>query len=77
MTRRPLHKSKYPWLALIIVMSAGGVGAWKFFTVKADRPSYLLGTVESGDISLQVAASGTLSAVTTVQVGSQVSGNIA
>jgi len=77
MTRRPLYRSKYPWLALIVLMSAGGLGAWKFFTVKADKPVYLLRTVESGDIALQVAANGSLSAVTTVQVGSQVSGNIA
>ncbi len=77
MTRRPLYKTKYPGLALIIVLSAGGVGAWKFFTVKADKPAYLLGTIERGDIALRVAANGTLSAVTTVQVGSQVSGNIA
>ncbi len=57
-------------------MSAGGVGAWKFFTVKADKPSYLLGTVTRGDIETLVAANGSLSAVTTVQIGSQVSGNI-
>ena len=77
MSRRSWYKSKYPWLAFIIVLSAGGVGAWRLFTVKADKPLYLLGSVDRGDIAVQVTASGTLSAVTTVQVGSQVSGNIA
>jgi HlyD family secretion protein len=77
MSRRPWYIGKYPWLALIMVLSIGGVGAWRFFTVKADKPVYLLGSVDRGDIAIQVAASGTLSAVTTVQVGSQVSGNIA
>jgi HlyD family secretion protein len=77
MSRRPWTIGKYPWLALIMVLSICGVGAWRFFSVRADRPAYLLGTVDRGDIAIQVAAAGTLSAVTTVQVGSQVSGNIA
>jgi len=77
MPRPRWYKSKYLWLSLIILAAVGGVGAWKFLTVKADKPVYLFGNVERGDIVMQVAASGTLAAVTTVQVGSQVSGNIA
>ncbi len=77
MPRPRWYKSKYLWLGLIVITTIGAVGAWKFFTVKADKPVYLFGTVEKGDIVMQVAASGTLAAVTTVQVGSQVSGNIA
>ncbi len=77
MARSRWYKSKYLWFSLIVVTTIGAVGAWKFFTVKADKPVYLFASVDKGDIVMQVAATGTLAAVTTVQVGSQVSGNIA
>ncbi len=77
MSTRRWYRSKYLWLVLILLASLGGFGAWKFLTVKADKPTYLFGTVDRGDIVMQVAATGTLAAVTTVQVGSQVSGTIA
>jgi len=77
MSRNRLFRSKHLWLALIVTASVGGFGAWKFFTVKADKPNYLFGSIERGDIVMQVAANGTLAAVTTVQVGTQVSGTIA
>src|SRR5437867_1995034 len=76
MARPRWYRSKFLWLALIITISVSGFGAYKFFIVKADKPSYLLGTVERGDIVMQVGATGTLAAVTTVQVGTQVSGTI-
>ncbi len=71
------YRSKYLWLFLVLVAALGGVGAWRFLGVKADQPRYLFGSIDRGDIVMQVAANGTLQAVTTVQVGSQVSGNIA
>lgn len=71
------YRSKYLWLSVLMIAALGGVGAWRFLGVKADQPKYLFGSVERGDIVMQVAANGTLQAVTTVQVGSQVSGNIA
>ena len=77
MSRKPWYRSKYFWLALVVALAAGGFGAYRFFTVKADKPNYILGTVERGDIVVQVGATGTLAAVTTVQVGTQVSGTIA
>jgi HlyD family secretion protein len=42
----------------------------------ADRPTWVTALVERGDVVAVVQASGTLEAVSTVQVGSQVSGNI-
>ena len=77
MQTRRWHKSKYPWLYLIMICALGGLGVRRLLTVRADKPVYRLGTVERGDIANQVEATGTLAAVTTVQVGSQVSGNIA
>lgn len=75
--RNRWYRSKFLWLALILTLSVGGFGAYKLFTVKADKPNYVLATVERGDIVMQVGATGTLAAVTTVQVGTQVSGIIA
>ena len=77
MSRKPWYRSRYFWLALVAALSAGGFGAYRFFTVKADRPNHILGTVERGNLVVQVGATGTLAAVTTVQVGTQVSGTIA
>lgn len=70
------YRSKYLWLFVVLLVALGGVGAWRFLGVKADQPKYLFGAIDRGDIVMQVAANGTLAAVTTVQVGSQVSGNI-
>src|ERR1700675_3764860 len=41
-----------------------------------DQPKYFTAKVDRGDISQVVEATGTINAVTTVQVGSQVSGTI-
>lgn len=77
MPRPRWYRSKFLWLFLITTAGIGGFGAFKLFTVKAEKTTYLFGRVERGDIVMQVAATGTLSAVTTVQVGTQVSGTIA
>src|SRR5881628_700998 len=77
MARPRWYRSKFLWLVLIITISVSGFGAYKFFIVKADKPNYVFGTVERGNIVVQVGATGTLAAVITVQVGTQVSGTIA
>ncbi|HZY06922.1 MAG TPA: efflux RND transporter periplasmic adaptor subunit, partial [Ilumatobacteraceae bacterium] len=63
-------------IALLIIASAGA-GAW-FYYVRRAGPE--IGAVTSpitrGDIVDAVSTTGTLQAVTTVQIGSQVSGNI-
>ena len=54
------------------------IGAYFIAFHKADdKPQYRVEKVSRGDISLTITATGTLSADTTVQVGSQVSGRIA
>lgn len=66
-----------PWLAVLLV----GVGAYFWFrSPKASsggEPVYRTSRVTRGDVVQTVSASGPLSAVATVEVGSQVSGNIA
>jgi HlyD family secretion protein len=74
--KRRWYSIKYLWMALVMLGAIGGFAEYEFFTVKADKPTYLLGTIERGDVILQVACTGTLAAVTTVQVGTQVSGTV-
>jgi len=70
------YQSKYLFLLLFTLIALGGFATWKLYTVKADKPVYLFATVDRGDIVMQVAANGALAAVTTVLVGTQVSGTI-
>jgi HlyD family secretion protein len=63
-------------LAIIAVLiAAGGFWIWKRSTANA-APTYRFAAVERGDLEAAVSATGTLSAVTTVQVGTQVSGKV-
>jgi HlyD family secretion protein len=63
------------WFILLVVLVVAGVVA--AFTLKGkDKPEYFTGKVEQGDIREVVEATGTINAVTSVQVGSQVSGTI-
>jgi HlyD family secretion protein len=66
------------WIAIVAaVVVVGAATAWVTTRRDASAPSYRLVSVERGDIDSVVSATGTLSAVTTVQVGTQVSGLIA
>ncbi|HYH00780.1 MAG TPA: efflux RND transporter periplasmic adaptor subunit [Terriglobales bacterium] len=67
---------KTKWTALVAVLIAVGVLA-AFSFGRAEKPKYFTAKVERGDIRDVVEATGTIDAVTTVQVGSQVSGTIA
>jgi HlyD family secretion protein len=70
-------KKKY-WIILIVVAVAAAAAAWFIFRNNgAVVSAWRTAKVEKGDINITVTASGTLSAVTTVQVGTQVSGTIA
>ncbi|WP_455207514.1 efflux RND transporter periplasmic adaptor subunit [Kaarinaea lacus] len=66
------------WIIAITLVLLFAVGAWYFLgsTPKDIQPAYSLGKVVRGDIVSNVSATGTLSPVITVQVGSQVSGTI-
>jgi HlyD family secretion protein len=66
------------WIVIVAaVLAVGAATAW--FAARGDgsAPTYRFVAVERGSIDSVVSATGTLSAVTTVQVGTQVSGLIA
>jgi HlyD family secretion protein len=69
-------KKKY-WILLIILIVIIGVGAWLLFGNKSEaKIEWRSSKAERGDIKVVVTASGIVSADTTVQVGTQVSGII-
>jgi HlyD family secretion protein len=67
-----------PVVAVLIlgVIGGGGYGYYRY-SKKPTPPTVTRSVVTRGDVVETVGATGTLQAVTTVQVGSQVSGNIA
>ena len=65
---------KYLIILAVIILVCGVTGY--FFYTRAPEVSYRTAVIERGTIVSTVAATGNLSAVTTVQVGTQVSGTI-
>jgi len=65
-------------IVLLILLAAGLAGGWYYYKGggQGERISYRLAPVERGGLISTVSATGTLNAVVTVQVGSQVSGQI-
>jgi len=64
-------------IVLLGVVALIAVGFYALSSRNADQLTYRIGLVSQGDIVVNVSATGTLNPVTTVQVGSQVSGTIA
>ncbi len=64
-------------VAVVVALGAAGGAVW-WFTSKSSEPpvQYVTTPVTRGDIVSRVTATGTLSALVTVQVGTQVSGRI-
>jgi HlyD family secretion protein len=65
-----------PFAALILLMLIAGYAAWHFFAAGGDALKFKQAKVEIGSITAAVSATGTLNPVISVQVGSQVSGQI-
>src|SRR5262245_19360931 len=64
-------------LTLLVLVAVGGGGyAYYKYRTKKPAPSVSMAAVTRGDLADRVGATGTLQAVTTVQVGTQVSGTI-
>jgi HlyD family secretion protein len=70
-----MRKKSFISIGLIVILTVIGVLVHKLAFAKA-TPSYRFATVERGNIRSTVSATGTLNAVTTVSVGTQVSGQI-
>ena len=66
------------WIAGIAIVLLVAGGLWFFSSKSPDDagPAYSVSKIERGDIASSVSATGSLSPVITVQVGSQVSGTI-
>ena len=71
-----MKNAKKIWIALIIVAVAAVAIAARVMTSR-ESTQYFTEKLDRGDIRNVVEATGTINAVTTVQVGSQVSGTIA
>jgi len=65
------------WILVLVVLGAAAGGAMYFKSDRAEAPQYQTTLVTRGDLTQTVTASGTLNPVVNVQVGSQISGNIA
>ena len=65
---------RYWLIAVGMVVAAAVFAAFRFGA--QDKPQYFTTKADRGDIHQVVEATGTINAVTTVQVGSQVSGTI-
>ena len=64
-------------IVVLLAALAAAAGGWLWHAGGSGaEPRYRLASVERGPIAAVVAASGTLNAVTTVQVGSQISGQV-
>jgi len=65
-------------IVVFVLLAAAAGGGWFWYAARsgAGDAKYRIGKVERGPIQAVVVASGTLAAVTTVQVGSQVSGQV-
>jgi HlyD family secretion protein len=65
-------------LSIVVVAALVGGGVWAYLATQSggNAPKYRMARVERGPLTAAVSASGNLAAVTTVQVGSQVSGQV-
>ena len=65
------------WILSGIVIAGAGAGGWYYLGRGASEDAYLTAPARRGPIAASVAATGTVSPVITVTVGSQVSGQVA
>jgi HlyD family secretion protein len=63
-------------LILLVAALGGGYAAYRYWFGEGATPSHKFAAIESGPITASVAATGTLNPVVTVQVSSQISGQI-
>ena len=80
MNHRPrrTRRSRKTLAVAVVAALAVGIGAWYFSQrdAGADAGTWRTVEVEQGDIRVAISATGTLSAISTVVVGSQISGQV-
>jgi HlyD family secretion protein len=69
-------RHKLLWALIILILGTSAVGGYWYYTGPEPPPQYLTARVEQGRLEAVVNATGTVNAVVTVQVGSQVTGTI-
>ena len=74
--RKMSKKSAIKWGVIALIVIALGALAYTFLKPKDITPNYLTARAEIGDIENNVMASGKVKALNTVDVGSQVSGEV-
>ena len=74
----PARPRRLPLAGLVAAVALAGLAAWWWFGRDAtgDAGGWRTATVERGDVRVVISATGTLRATTTVDVGSQVSGQV-
>ena len=75
-TPRRKSRGKFVIVVLVLLATISGVTYWALGRNKPSQSSLIKGKIERGSIRITVNATGTLEAVRTVQVGSQISGQI-
>ena len=75
--KKSTWKKRLPWIAFLLVLAGGGLLYWRYVRAHPPPPiTFKTVPIEKRKIVARVTASGTLQAVVTVQVGSQVSGRL-
>jgi HlyD family secretion protein len=67
---------KIPYIAILVVILVGGVGAWWWHARSDTRMSFRTAVVKRGDLVATINATGTIEPVEVVDVGAQVAGLI-
>jgi HlyD family secretion protein len=73
--KKSLFSRAIPVIVVIAVL-AGGVWWWKHHKGATDESAFRTARVQQGDIRVAISSTGTLSAISTVTVGSQISGQV-
>jgi HlyD family secretion protein len=71
-----MKKIKKYWLVLAIIIIGGATAAYLYSRNSDSAATYRTDKIDRGDIVISISATGTLNALTTVLVGSEVSGTI-
>jgi HlyD family secretion protein len=71
---RPSSRNRILSTAALVLAVVAATAWWGTRDRVADKGRYRTATIERGDIRVAISATGTLSAISTVDVGSQISG---